>query len=110
MTASTNSGSAERVNLWVERGDRVAIQACRLAGGDRKVPLTIDLYEMAIPDGSGERISLESVAIDSPAEVAQLGRLGLDTTHESSTTRRPSSSTPTPSAPCSPATASPRAR
>ncbi|HEX6117755.1 MAG TPA: M14 family zinc carboxypeptidase [Solirubrobacterales bacterium] len=84
MAASTNSGSAERVNLWVRAGDRVAIQACRLAGGDRRVPLTIGLYEMAIPAASGERISLESVALDSPGEVAELDRLGLDTTHESS--------------------------
>ena len=85
MAASTNSGSAERVNLWVEQGDRLAVQACRLAGGDRKVPLTIDLYEMAIPKGSGERMSLESVAIDSPGDVGELGALGFDTTHESTT-------------------------
>src|SRR5215217_8734845 len=74
--ASTSSGSAERVNLWVKRGDRVEVQACRLAGGDRSVPLTIGLYEMPIPDGDTERISLESVAIDSPADVADLERLG----------------------------------
>jgi Ca2+-binding RTX toxin-like protein len=70
------------VNLWVREGDRIRIQACRLAGGDRRVPLTIDLHEMAIPDPGEERLSLESVAIDSPADVAELDRLGVDTTHD----------------------------
>ena len=81
FAASTNSGSAELVNLWVRRGDRVAIQACRLAGGDRRVPLSIGLREMEIPRGTGERISQESVELDSPGDAARLERLGLDVTH-----------------------------
>ena len=80
--ASTASGSLERVNLWVEAGDRVAIQACRLAGGDAELPLEIDLYEMEIPEASDERASLESVAISGPADLERLEALGLDVTHD----------------------------
>jgi murein tripeptide amidase MpaA len=80
--ASTSSGSLEQVNLWVEAGDRIAIQACRLAGGDAELPLSFELYEMAIPEPSGERFSLESVAISGAEDVERLEALRLDVTHD----------------------------
>ena len=80
--ASTSFGSAERATVWVERGDRLAIQACRRLGDDQSVPLTLDLYETAPPGPSDERFSLEEVAVSGPADVARLEALGLDVTHE----------------------------
>lgn len=82
IAASTQSGATERVGLWVREGNRVTIQACRLAGADRKVPLTIRFDEMPLPKPSGERISMESVAIEEPGDVARLEALGFDVTHD----------------------------
>jgi hypothetical protein len=80
--ASTSFGSAERATVWVDRGDRVAIQACRRVGHDPSVPLDLDLYETPPPEPSDERFSLEEVAVSGPADVALLERLGLDVTHD----------------------------
>jgi hypothetical protein len=86
--ASTNSGSTEVVTLWVREGDRVAIQACRLAGGDRSVPLTVELFETEIPE-DGPRASLERVFLDRPEDLAKLERLGLDVGHDVTPTAAP---------------------
>jgi murein tripeptide amidase MpaA len=80
--ASTSFGSAERATVWVDRGDRVAIQGCRRLGDDPSVPLTLDLYETPPPQPSEQRFSLEQVPISGPADVLRLERLGLDVTHD----------------------------
>src|SRR5687767_9835390 len=40
---STGFGSNEQATLWVERGETLAVQACRREGGGERVPLSIDL-------------------------------------------------------------------
>jgi murein tripeptide amidase MpaA len=82
IAASTSFGAAERATVWVDRGDRLAIQACRRLGADPTVPLALDLYETPPPGPSDERFTLEEVAISGPADVRRLERLGLDVTHE----------------------------
>jgi hypothetical protein len=86
--ASTNSGSTEVVTLWVRKGERVAIQACRLSGGDRSVPLTTELFETELPEGE-PRASLERVFIEGPDDLAELERLGLDVGHDVTPTAAP---------------------
>ena len=82
--ASTSFGSQERVTTWVRRGERLVVQGCRRqAGGPAAVPLSFDLFRRAdMPEVDDERISLESVAISGPEDVARLERLGLDVTHD----------------------------
>ena len=82
--ASTAFGSNERVTTWVKRGERILVQGCRrLASGPRSASLSFELFRRAdIPPVSDERISLESVAISGPQDVARLQGLGLDVTHD----------------------------
>jgi Zinc carboxypeptidase/RTX calcium-binding nonapeptide repeat (4 copies) len=81
--ASTSFGSAEQVGLWVERGDRLEIQACRRDGADAAVPLTVALtpiQQPARPAQPSERISLETVALTGPGDLVRLGELGVEIT------------------------------
>jgi hypothetical protein len=80
--ASTSFGSAEQVSVWVEPDDRLEIRACRRAGGDSSVPLSVELARADPAHASSERISLESVALDGPADLARLGQLGVDVTDD----------------------------
>jgi murein tripeptide amidase MpaA len=82
LGASTSFGSAEQVGVWVEPGDRLAIQACRLGGGDSSVPLDIELAAADPSHAAEQRISLESVALSGPQDLARLEGLGLDVTDD----------------------------
>ena len=79
--AATSVASQEQASLWVKPGEVLAIQACRRAG-DATIPLTLDLFPMALPTGATERFSLESVPISGLSDVARLEGLGLDVTHD----------------------------
>lgn len=79
--ASTAFGSEERVDLWVERGERLVFQGCRRRGGSPQVPLAISLYRTA-PPAASEPVSLVEVPIAGPEDVAELEALGLDVTHD----------------------------
>jgi murein tripeptide amidase MpaA len=80
--ASTSFGSAEQVSVWVENGDRLAIQACRRDGGDASIPLDVELSPTPPQGPDSERISLESVAISRPQDLVRLTQLGLDVTDD----------------------------
>ncbi len=82
LGASTSFGSAEQVSAWVDAGERLEIQACRRAGGDSSVPLAIDFTPVEPPGPSGERISLESVALTGPGDLMRLERLGVEVTDD----------------------------
>ncbi|MEJ7876401.1 MAG: M14 family zinc carboxypeptidase [Solirubrobacterales bacterium] len=79
--ASTAFGSEERVDLWVERGERLVFQGCRRRGGSPQVPLAISLYRTA-PPAASEPVSLVEVPIAGPEDLAELEALGLDVTHD----------------------------
>ena len=80
--ASTSFGSAEQVSVWVDAGERLAIQACRRAGRDSSVPLSIEFTPVEPPGPSAERISLESVALTGPGDLVRLERLGVEVTDD----------------------------
>ena len=84
--ASTAFGSDERAQAWVGGGEEVVAQACRRSGA-AGVPLEFDLFALAdAPPVPDERISMESVAISGPGDLARLEQLGLDVTHDVSPT------------------------
>ena len=80
--ASTSFTSDETALAWVDAGERVVLQACRLRGQAASIPLALDLFEMPEPDDSDPRISLESVTIDGAEDLQRLERLGYDVTHD----------------------------
>jgi hypothetical protein len=82
VAASSSFTSLEQVSLWVLPGQSFTLQACRRSGSQAAVPLAVDFYETALPVPSGERFSLESVAIDGPDDLARLEMLDLDVTHD----------------------------
>lgn len=79
--ASTAFGSDERVDLWVERGERFVFQACRRDGGPQSIRLSISFQRMGLPEPA-EPVSLASVPIAGPEDVAELEELGIDVTHD----------------------------
>ena len=78
LGASTSFGSAERVGLWVDAGDRLEIQGCRRSGADASVALEVELARVEAPPPSRERISLESVSLTGPGDLLRLERLGVE--------------------------------
>ncbi len=80
LGASTANGSDERVDLWVERGDRLVFQGCRRDGGPKRVPISISLNETK-PPVPAEPVSLARVPIAGPEDVTELERMGVDVTH-----------------------------
>ena len=81
LAVSTSFGSDEQATLWVERGDELIIQACRRIGGSERIPLSLDLNEMEIPEPTDETFTLERVAIDGHDGLEKLEATGLDVTH-----------------------------
>jgi hypothetical protein len=79
--ASTAFGSDERIDLWVERGERLTFQACRSDGGPAKVPFSVSFRRMPLPEPT-EPAQLASVSIAGSDQIAELERLGIDVTHE----------------------------
>jgi hypothetical protein len=86
IAASTAFGSLEQASTWVDAGDSLLVQACRRDGRRAEVPLSLDLYEMAPPVPSVDRISMESVPITGPGQVERLEALGFDVTEDRSAT------------------------
>ena len=93
VAASTSFASAEQLGLWVRRGERLIVQACRRSGGRASIPLGLSLFKAPVGPASGpatsertaptdQRGSLESVAVSRPADVERLERLGLDVTDD----------------------------
>lgn len=80
VAVSTSFGSEEQATLWVKRGQRFTVQACRLQGGPERIGLTLDLNEMQIPDAGQEQAELQRVTIGSDADIDRLYGLGLDVT------------------------------
>jgi murein tripeptide amidase MpaA len=84
--ASTSFGSDEQVGVWVESGDRLAIQACRRDGANESIPLDVDLARVSArelaPDSPRQRISLESVPLSGPADRLRLEQLGVEVTDD----------------------------
>ena len=81
IAASSSFTSRESAATWVRQGERLEVQACRRAGPRPAVELEVSLYETKRPSGPEQRISLESVTIESRSELARLEGLGLDVTH-----------------------------
>jgi hypothetical protein len=86
IAASTTFGSLEQASTWVDRGDSVLAQACRRDGNRAELPLSLDLYAIAPPEPSVDRISMESVPVSGADEVQRLEDLGFDVTEDRSAT------------------------
>ncbi len=86
IAASTAFGSLEQASAWVDAGDPVLVQACRRDGQRTELPLSLDLYAMAPPAPSVDRISMESVPVSGADEVQRLEDLGFDVTEDRSAT------------------------
>ena len=80
LGASTANGSTERVDFWVEPGDRLVFQGCRRDGGPVSVPISISLVKTGLPEPA-EPASLVRVPIAGPEDVAELERMDVDVTH-----------------------------
>ena len=81
LGASTANGSDERVDLWVERDDRVVFQGCRRDGGREEAPLSISISRTGLTEPA-EPASLASVSIAGPDDLAELEEMGIDVTHD----------------------------
>jgi hypothetical protein len=79
--ASTNFASDERVDLWAQGGQRFVFQACRREGGTGRVPFEISFERVGVP-APAEPVTLASVSIAGPEDVAELERMGVDVTHD----------------------------
>lgn len=80
--ASSSSTSIEQATFWVNTGDQVTVQGCRLEGSASTIPLSFDLYQATLPQPSNERISMESVSISGSGDIARLEGMGFDVTHD----------------------------
>ena len=81
LAASTAFGPDEQATLWVERGERILVQACRLdPGAPAQVGLSLDLTEMALPEPSAETFTLEQVPLAGAGALDRLRATGLDVT------------------------------
>jgi PKD repeat protein len=81
IAASAAGGATELATAFVERGDTVTIQACRLDGRGGSAELAIR-HQPVSTDLPAPRISLESVAINGPGDLRRLESLGFDVTHD----------------------------
>jgi PKD repeat protein len=81
IAASAAGGATELATAFVEAGDAVSIQACRLDGPGGSAQLELR-HQPVRTDLPAPRISLESVAIGGPADLSRLEGLGFDVTHD----------------------------
>jgi hypothetical protein len=80
--ASAAFGSAERVLTYVTAGQRVTLQGCRRRGRDASIRFSLDLYEMPLPSGPEEPVTMVEVPLGGLADLARLEETGLDVTHD----------------------------
>jgi carboxypeptidase T len=80
--ASAAFGSAEKVLGYVTAGQRVTVQGCRRLGDAGSVRFSLDLYEMPLPAGPQEPVTMVEVPLGGLADLAHLEATGLDVTHD----------------------------
>jgi hypothetical protein len=86
LAASATSTARERVTVLLAPGQRVDVQACRLAGGREDLVVGLEPYELPAaatrtsPDGAGG-VRMVRVRVDRAEDVHRLEELGLDVTH-----------------------------
>src|ERR687895_683624 len=81
LGASAAFGSAEQVLAYVSAGQRITLRGCRRLGSAASVPFSLDLYEMALPTGPEEPVTMVDVPLAGLADLARLEATGLDVTH-----------------------------
>lgn len=82
LAASSSFGSNEIATLWVDEGDQLTAQACRIEGS-KSIRLAFELTEYDLDAAARpERVSLERVPLTSAEEVVpRLEAAGFDVTH-----------------------------
>ena len=85
LSASATFGSREMATAYLDRGQTVAIQACRRSGDAASVALDEDFFAIdPAPAGAKREVAqLLTVSVEGDADVERLEALGLDVTHAS---------------------------